>query len=284
MRPNVKMRAHEFKGGYALLYADDLEAILHAYRDTQLDWNTLRVYAASHEQIEGAAKGIEVSLPKILHTKAPPEGVKRLEDHDITTAQATLDRLLGATHTRPSKRRKPAARRALRAIAQGRLSAPESIILLVYFSRRLIKERHGHQVREGQRYARFSYTQLEEITGIARAHVARCICSLCANGWLTTVTLEDKENESKYGACFIDGPELAGQSEIGATQVTLQHHRHHHHHHVLPAKREPTKRLTIEIPESLHRLVKVQCAKHGTSMYEEIRAVLESAYSSGDDN
>ena len=37
---------------------------------------------------------------------------------------------------------------------------------------------------------------------------------------------------------------------------------------------EAIKRLTLDIPESLHRRLKVQCAMHGTNMVKEIRALL----------
>jgi len=44
------------------------------------------------------------------------------------------------------------------------------------------------------------------------------------------------------------------------------------------ASDEPTKRLTLDIPESLHRAIKVSCAGRGTKMAEEIRALLEAHY------
>lgn len=42
--------------------------------------------------------------------------------------------------------------------------------------------------------------------------------------------------------------------------------------------REPIKRLTIDIPESLHRAMKVQTAERGTRMVDEVRALLEAHY------
>ena len=41
---------------------------------------------------------------------------------------------------------------------------------------------------------------------------------------------------------------------------------------------EAMKRLTIDVPESLHRAIKVSCAGRGTKMAEEIRALLEAHY------
>lgn len=40
----------------------------------------------------------------------------------------------------------------------------------------------------------------------------------------------------------------------------------------------PMKRLTIDIPESLHTRVKSQCAKRGEKMADEIRALLEKHF------
>ena len=41
---------------------------------------------------------------------------------------------------------------------------------------------------------------------------------------------------------------------------------------------EPIKRLTLDIPESLHRAIKVSCAGRGVKMAEEIRLLLEENY------
>ena len=41
---------------------------------------------------------------------------------------------------------------------------------------------------------------------------------------------------------------------------------------------EPTRRLTLDIPESLHRAIKVSCASRGVNMAEEIRALLDAHY------
>lgn len=42
-----------------------------------------------------------------------------------------------------------------------------------------------------------------------------------------------------------------------------------------PAPAVPMKRLTIDIPESLHRTIKTQCASRGLRMADEIRTLLE---------
>lgn len=41
---------------------------------------------------------------------------------------------------------------------------------------------------------------------------------------------------------------------------------------------EPMKRLTIDIPASLHRAIKAQCAMRGVKIAEEIREILMQKY------
>ncbi len=43
--------------------------------------------------------------------------------------------------------------------------------------------------------------------------------------------------------------------------------------------KEPMKRLTIDVPESLHRSIKMQCAMRGTKIADEIREILLQKYS-----
>lgn len=41
---------------------------------------------------------------------------------------------------------------------------------------------------------------------------------------------------------------------------------------------EPMKRLTIDIPESLHRAIKMQCASRGAKIADEVRELLIQKY------
>ncbi len=41
---------------------------------------------------------------------------------------------------------------------------------------------------------------------------------------------------------------------------------------------EGTKRLTIDIPSSLHTTIKVSCAQRGTKIADEVRELLEQRY------
>ena len=41
---------------------------------------------------------------------------------------------------------------------------------------------------------------------------------------------------------------------------------------------EPMKRLTIDVPESLHRQIKTACAQRGTKIADEVRELLLQKY------
>lgn len=45
-----------------------------------------------------------------------------------------------------------------------------------------------------------------------------------------------------------------------------------------PDAPEPMKRLTIDVPESLHRAIKAQCAMRGTKIADEVRELLIQKY------
>ncbi|SPX88471.1 hypothetical protein [Mycobacterium xenopi] len=47
-----------------------------------------------------------------------------------------------------------------------------------------------------------------------------------------------------------------------------------------PPQREPTRRLTLDLPERLHRRMKIRSATTGVPMVDEVRAVLEAHYGS----
>ena len=44
------------------------------------------------------------------------------------------------------------------------------------------------------------------------------------------------------------------------------------------AEEEPMKRLTIDIPASLHRAIKMQCASRGAKIADEVRELLLKKY------
>jgi len=46
-------------------------------------------------------------------------------------------------------------------------------------------------------------------------------------------------------------------------------------------KSEPMKRLTIDVPASLHRRIKIQCAARETKIADEVRSLLETHFPEG---
>jgi hypothetical protein len=197
--------ALEFKGGYALLSGAALEAVITGYRDGTVNKDTLRVFAARAEQsaLHGKSK---VDLSRVINCKASLEGVKRLRLGVIERAGETLDSL---TKNKPKglNRRKCASRKALRAIAQGKLSCTESIVLLMYFAKRITQVKTMKRLEAGERYARFTYRELSELSGISRANISRAVTSLKTKGYLATVWVV-KPNENEFGLLFVDGPAL----------------------------------------------------------------------------
>lgn len=63
-------------------------------------------------------------------------------------------------------------------------------------------------------------------------------------------------------------PQKAAQQSLEATPIQPE---------------EPTQRLTLEIPLSLHVLIKSGCASRRTKIKEEVLALLEKHYRSGSD-
>lgn len=43
-------------------------------------------------------------------------------------------------------------------------------------------------------------------------------------------------------------------------------------------EKEANKRLTVDVPESLHRAIKMQCAARGTKIADEVRELLTQKY------
>lgn len=47
---------------------------------------------------------------------------------------------------------------------------------------------------------------------------------------------------------------------------------------VIAGEKEVNKRLTIDVPESLHRSIKIQCAERGNKIADEVRELLLQKY------
>jgi hypothetical protein len=194
--------ALEFRGGFALLKKSEAEAIITGYRDGLVKKDTLRVFAAMKEKGALHAKS-KVDLSRITNSKSEKKGLKRLRVGLIERERERLASLL-KTPPEATERRKCASRRALRAIAQGRLSCTESIVLLMYFAKRITQVKPLKRLEVGERYARFTFRELEELSGISRANISRAVASLKAKGFLSTVAVV-KLNENQFGLLFVDG-------------------------------------------------------------------------------
>jgi hypothetical protein len=92
----------------------------------------------------------------------------------------------------------------LRHIAQWRSTSNEAVVLLYYMARRVRQAKPLERLKAGERYARFTYGELEELSGIPRANVSRAVTRLKDRGWLNTVDVA-KQNENVYGQLFVDG-------------------------------------------------------------------------------
>jgi hypothetical protein len=67
-------------------------------------------------------------------------------------------------------------------------------------------------------------------------------------------------------------PKAADEWVAGAGTETASDHS------PSPEPAEPMKRLTIDIPRSLHTRIKAACALRGSKMADEIRALLDREY------
>jgi hypothetical protein len=177
-------------------------AVIAGYKAGKLKRNELRVFAARLEETALHEKS-RVELARILNCNSGMKGVRRLRDSEIRGAGNTLDAWLG-TEAAESSRPVIVSRRVLRHIAQGRSTSNEAVVLLYYMARRVRQAKPLERLKAGERYARFTYGELEELSGIPRANVSRAVARLKDRGWLNTVDVA-KQNENVYGQLFVDG-------------------------------------------------------------------------------
>lgn len=73
---------------------------------------------------------------------------------------------------------------------------------------------------------------------------------------------------------FVNGPTPSETLSVEARSEPQQSHQVEEK----PTKEEEKKRLTIDIPTSLHKRVKSQCASQGTTIADVVRAFLEKKF------
>lgn len=212
----------EFRDGYAVTKKDELLRVIEGYRLGTLKRRELRLYAARLEE-KALHKRSKVDLSWILNCRSGMDGVRRLSKSQIAQAASRLDVFLkekegnssGATQT------VAIARRTLRYIAQGRCRSTDAVVLFYYLSRRMRAVREFSRLKPGERYGRFKYGELEQLSGIPRANISRAVTRLKDKGWLNTVHVP-KRNENRYGQLFVDGALIA---MVGARRVVNRRRR-----------------------------------------------------------
>jgi len=193
----------EFRDGYVLVNKTELELMINAYKTRQIRRNELRVFAAMCEE-KGLHRRSRVDIPRIVNCKSGMRGIRRLSATAINRAQANIRNVLDSAPKGDSTRRIAVSRRMLRHAAKGGATSNEIIVMLYYCMRRIRQRRCLMRLNDGERYARFTYRELERISGIPRANICRAISRLRAKGFINNVWVK-KQNENQFGLLFVDG-------------------------------------------------------------------------------
>jgi len=192
----------EFRDGYAVTTEAEVMGVILGYREGRLKRGELRVFAARLEQA-ALHKKSKVDLTRVLNCRSGVKGIRRLRTSEIERAREALDGWFSGRDGEIS-RAVVVSRRVLRHIAQGRCTSNEAIVLLYYMLRRIRQAKRVESLNASERYARFTYGELQELSGIPRGNVSRAVARLKARGWLNTVEVA-KRNENAYGQLFVDG-------------------------------------------------------------------------------
>lgn len=195
----------EYRGGYALVQSLELQTVIEGYKEGKIKKDALRVFAAQMESRALHSKS-KVDLSRILNCKASNEGIKRLRSGIIRKAESEIDSILKPLHGQTS-RPKAVSRKILRGIAQGRTTANEAIVLFMFSLRRISQAKPLKRLIAKERYARFTYRELSELSGIPKANISRTVQTLKQKGLIGTVWVV-KQNENQFGLLFVDGSAL----------------------------------------------------------------------------
>lgn len=202
----------EFVGNYTLAYRDEVLAIIRAYRGRRVRKDDLRVYAAT---LEGRAlhKKSRVDQRRVINSTASV--THALSSSAIRKCAARIEAVTGES-SRTGKR-VVIAREMVRYIAQGRATCTETMVLLYYCLRRIKQLRRRERLQEGERYARFLYRDLSELSGCGRSSLCRAVGGLREAGLLEVVRVR-QQNENENGNLFVDGPLVSMTSHLNRSQ------------------------------------------------------------------
>jgi hypothetical protein len=201
----------EFRGGYAVVRRAELEAIMDAHRERRLGKDRMRVFAAMLEQ-RALHERSTVDMHRIVnaqHTVA-----RRLRPSQVERLEGECRELLSAVPQ--SGKRVIVSREMLRYIARGRASCSEAVVLLCYCMRRKRQDpkRPMGSLRDGERYARFRYSWLAELSGCGRSTLCRAVARLRRCGLLQTRPIQ-KWSEDRHGCVFADGSHVTLTPQAG---------------------------------------------------------------------
>lgn len=190
----------EFRDGYKLINECEIDAMLSAFREGKVRKNEWRVFSALHEK-SALHKESNVDLYRAVNHGTHIKGVKRLSHKEIDAAKQVVEQTIKDCG---DGQKKPVARKFLRYIAKGSASKAEAVLLLFYCKRRIRQPRQYDRLAKNERFARFTYRVLAELTGLRRATLCEGLARLVNRGLLNTAPVS-KKNENFYGMLYIDG-------------------------------------------------------------------------------
>jgi hypothetical protein len=208
MTKKQKLERAEFAGNYTLAHREEVHAIIRAYRDRRLRKDDLRVYAAILEEraLHGASR---VDRARVINSRASV--TRALSTSAIRRASSRIKTVTAACSG--TGKRVAIAREMVRYIAQGRATCTEAMVLFYYCLRRIKQLRRRELLQEGERYARFRYRDLAELSGCGRSSLCRAVGGLREAGLLEVVRVQ-QQNENANGNLFVDGPLVSLTSHV----------------------------------------------------------------------
>lgn len=199
---NTSVNYLEFKGGYARIPRGWIACVIEAYRSRELVKADLRVFAAMIEH------GVlhpdsPVDLYRVVNAEAKRKGVRRLPRAEIEERVSRVACVTDRDVT-GEDRLVRVSRKMARAIARGLCGATEAVVLFFYCFRRIRQRKPMQRLEPDERYARFRYAELSELSGAPRANISRAVCRLRERGLVSTAEVA-KQNENALGQVFVDG-------------------------------------------------------------------------------
>lgn len=189
----------EFAGNYTLAYRTELVAILNAYRERRIGKADLRAFAARLES-KALHEKSKVDIHRIVNARK--NGRPSMSQGAIEKSLTRVDAILADTEM--EGKRAIISREMARYIAHGRATCSEVAVILYYSLRRKKQNRRLERLAPDERYARFHYRDLFELSGCRRATLCRAVARLRARGLLELLVVH-KLNENSNGNLFVDG-------------------------------------------------------------------------------